>query len=115
MITFTFDDIKIRCLIGSGSDTSFIKPNVLKYEIDKLDHPSFYKSFDGFSEIEYKMISPIPTEFNKISTLNWKIFSLKSEKCDAIIWIHFLKHFVVNINLEIHEIKLFDKYIIPFE
>lgn len=66
------------------------------------------------SQVSYKLISPIPVEFVRKGTMEWKIFELKSKKYDAIIGMNFLILLQAKINILSKNIEIFSKFIIPF-
>lgn len=117
IVHLTFGDITIKCLVDTGASTSIIKPNILKYPLQKLDEPISYNSMAGISTVEYSMITPFPKEFNypHNGTLSWKVFALNSKKYDAIIGVNFLTPLKSTIDLTNKCIRILHKEIIFFQ
>lgn len=60
------------------------------------------------------MTAPIPNEFIRKGTLQWKIFPLKSSKYDAIIGVNFLIPFQTKIDMNKQYLEIFSKEKISF-
>lgn len=110
----TFGQIKINCLLDTGSDTSLIKLDKLPYKKIKLTKPIKYNSLGGPNQVTHKTISPIPKEFKMSGTLEWKLFPLKSTKYDAIIGMNFLIPFKAKMDLVNGYLEIFSKYKVYF-
>lgn len=101
IISLTFDNIKIRCLIDTGSETSILTSSVLgKYPEEELCKTLFFSTLNGILEVKTRKVTPIPEEFKISGTLSWKIMNLSCRKYDAIIGQNFLIPLKAKINLE---------------
>lgn len=98
----TIGDHKIRCLIDTGSETSIIQPNALGnlFPPRKLNRPLCYKTLNGINQVTYKIVTPIPREFNVSGTFSWKVINFNSKNYSAIIGQNFLIPLKAKIDVE---------------
>ena len=115
IVHLTFGNTEINCLIDTGSDTSLMKPQILKYKNQKLQKPIKYNSLGGIGQVTHVMRTPFPKEFKVQGDMEWKIFPLKSNKYDGIIGMNFLTPLDAKLDLKSQSIKILSKYKIPFE
>lgn len=101
--------------MDTGSDTSIIKPNTLPNKLISLQNPMIYNSLAGKSQVTHKIITSIPKELIKNGTIEWKVFPLKSGKYDAIMGMNALIPFQSELNIHEGYLKIFSKFIIPFQ
>lgn len=100
--------------MDTGADTNIFKPNLLPYPIVNLEKPAIYNSLAGQTTITQKIVTPIPIEFKREGTVDWKLFQLSSGIYDGIMSIGTIHGLGIQLDLDNKFAYTSYKYKIPF-
>ena len=114
MIECSIGNIKIKCLIDTGSSTSLMDENKLKtYKRESLLNPLTFNSLNSKILIKNEITTELPREFSEESNMIWKLTCFKNKNFDAIIGMNILKPLNAKIDF-LNDTIIINKQTIPF-